>query len=368
MCADMDQVAVSFPGEIGANLSRVESYARSSRSDSTQRAYAHDWAEFDAWCQMMGFDALPATPGAVLAYVTECADLRDGDGVPVYSPSTIGRRVAAINAMHTSSGLISPTVDPSVQTVMAGIRRELSARRPVRRARPLRLSHMGTVVDQLPTTWPACVTACRDRALLLVGFAGGFRRSELSALVWSDISPDESGVAVTVRSSKTDQESVGMVKAIPTAVSHVGLCPVCALAMWARVVLAEGDRTQVMAATLGTWNEQHVCQGDGLARAVGEYGDRPVFVTMNRHGGVGSRALSGHGVSVVVSSRAREAGLGDGFAGHSLRAGFVTEALRSGATYAEVMAQTGHANPATVDVYNRRENPFSGNAASRLGL
>ena len=371
MCAMQEARGSSVEPAAGSGLAevseRAREYARSSLAASTRVAYGRDWGEFEAWAAAEGYRALPASQETVCAYVSQCADLY-ADGQPVFAPATLERRVAAIGSVHQWAGFASPTSGPMVATVLAGVRRELSGKRPVRRMTPLLVKDVRHMVQALPTTWPGCVCAARDEALLLLGWFGGFRRSELAALTWADVAPGEAGLAVTVRGGKTDQTHRGQTKAIPRASAGVVPCPVCALARWARVQLAGGDRVEVMRAVLGKRSGGHCCSGDTFSRARTELAGLPVLPRVNKHGGVTRAPISGHAVALVVADRAAKAGLEGRYGGHSLRAGFVTEALRRGATYAEVMAQTGHTDPATVEIYNRRTNPFGGNAVTRLGL
>ncbi|MPV50127.1 tyrosine-type recombinase/integrase [Pseudactinotalea sp. HY160] len=119
--------------------------------------------------------------------------------------------------------------------------------------------------------------------------------------------------------------------------------------------------------TLRPSTRRHACSGDWLT-AARDLGSLPVILRVDRHGNITGNPLSGHGIAAVVATRATAAGLEGTWGGHSLRAGFITQALRRGATFAEVMAQSGHRNPATVEGYNRQNNPFAANAVMRLGL
>jgi site-specific recombinase XerD len=193
-------------------------FAASARSDATIRAYASDWAGFETWCARQGLLALPSEPGTVALYVADLAS--------TYKPSTISRRLASISVVHGNSGHHSPTQDPRAQTVTRGVRRHVSVKQTA--ARPLSLGDLRQMLAHLPDT----ISGTRDRALLLLGFAGAFRRSELVALDFHDLERRNEGLVVHIRSSKTDQDGAGRQAAIPLGQDH-HTSPVAATDAWA---------------------------------------------------------------------------------------------------------------------------------------
>ena len=181
---------------------------------------------------------------------------------------------------------------------------------------------------------PEGLAGSRDHALLLLGFAGAFRRSELVALNVEDLEKTEDGVVVHIRRSKTDQEAAGRHVGIPYGSTN--LCPVTAPRHWLEAALISSD---------------------------------PVFRKVDRHGHVGAEHLSPSSVAAIVKRAAALAGLApELFSGHSLRAGLATSAAANGATETVIMAQTGHRSTAMVRRYIRRGNLFRQNAASIAGL
>jgi integrase len=241
--------------------------------------------------------------------------------------STIEQRAAAIRWAHEARGFESPTSSKVVRATMQGIRRELG-RAPDRKtpATIERLAAMLAYVDA------STLKGLRDRALLLFGFASAMRRSELVALGVEDLEPIERGLLVTLRRSKTDQEGRGHQQAIPLG-RNPELCPVKALAVWLEAAGVESG---------------------------------PVFRSVTRHGGIGER-LSTKAVADVVKHYARCAGFDPAeFAGHSLRAGFVTSAAEKGARAERIMDHTGHKSVAMVRVYTRRTDAFADHAADGL--
>ncbi len=172
----------------------------------------------------------------------------------------------------------------------------------------------------------------RDRALLLVGFAGGLRRLELAAINLIDIERVREGIILTIRRSKTDQDGVG--RRIGVAFGRTIHCPVRALENWISAVRIE---------------------------------DGPVFRAVDRHGRVSVGRLSGEAVSLIVRDRMAAAGFNpQGYSGHSLRAGFATSATRAGVSTFKIRQQTGHASDAMLSRYVRDGELFLGNAAGVL--
>jgi integrase len=211
---------------------------------------------------------------------------------------------------------------------MAGIRRVKST--APRQKKPVLVADLARMLAALPGD----LGGVRDRALLLVGFAGAFRRSELVALDWADVEFAKEGLVLRIRRSKTDPEGQGRKIAIPYGRSD--LCPVRALAAW---------RDQ----------------------AAGDAG--PVFRPVDRHGNVGRTRLSDRAVARVVQRACRSCGMeGEEFAGHSLRAGFATAAAAGGASERAIMRQTGHRSLPTLRRYIREGSLFTENAVRHSGL
>jgi site-specific recombinase XerD len=305
---DLVPISSSTP-TVPAELEDVAAYVDASLASSTRRAYGAGLADFRAWCATQDLQALPATPECVARYLTALA--KAGRKV-----STIEQRVAAIRWAHEARGLESPTVTKGVRATLRGIRRELGV--APRRKAPATVERIGAMVGHCPAT----LKGRRDRALLLFGFASAMRRSELVSLTPTDLEATDRGLLVTVRRSKTDQEGRGQVRAIPYGRTPE-LCPVRALSAW--------------------------LEAAGIT-------DGPIFRRVDR------RAIAN-----VVKSYAEKAGLDPTeFAGHSLRAGFVTSAAERGRRAERIMDHTGHRSVAMVRVYTRRADAFSDHAGEGL--
>ena len=300
---------------------QVREYIRASKAENTLRGYSADWRDFCAWSDAHCLSPLPATPESVAAYIAECAGrLKVG---------SIQRRLNAITEAHKAVGLESPTHSPMVRNTMKGIRRTKGTA-PVQKAAAL-TDDVRAMVDATD----AGLIGCRDRALILLGFAGAFRRSELVGLDVDDCAFGKDGLTVTLRRSKTDQQGAGRKVGIPYG-ANPDTCPV---------------------RTMQAWKEQAGIDGG------------PLFRSINRHGQVQPGRLSGIDVARVVKKLAKRAGLDPArYAGHSLRAGHATTAAIGGASERSIMNQTGHRSVQMVRRYIRDGSLFRENSAGKLGL
>ena len=255
-------------------------------------------------------------------------------------PSTIGRRVAAIRYAHKLAGHAVPTDDERVKATVRGIRRSLGT--APRKKAP------ATAERIIPMALGAGsnLKALRDRALLLLGFAGAFRRSELVALDCEDIEECETGLRITIRHSKTDQEGAGRTIAI---VRGSIACPVAALRAWRDAVTVSRSETVLYSA------EQAEAATTG-----------PLFRSI-RKGGKVSERLTAQSVAAIVKTHAERVGLDPTlFAGHSLRAGFLTSAAKKGANIFKMMDVSGHRSVDTLRGYVRDAEIFKDHAGSGL--
>lgn len=296
-------------------------FLQNAKAANTRRAYRSDWGHFEAWCAAHGELPLPAAENTLVLYFTDLA--------ASHKTSTLARRVSAISQAHLAAGFESPTRTAVLRNLLAGIRRSKGTAPAVKT--PVLTEDLRLMVQAIPES----LLGCRDRALLLLGFAGGFRRSELVALDCEDLEPSREGVIVTIRRSKTDQEGQGRRIGIP--LGSLPTCPVRSLEKW--------------------------MEAAGIASG-------PLFRPVNRHGRVGSARLSDKAVALVVKRWAEAAGLDkEHYAGHSLRAGLATSAARNGASERAIMRQTGHKSEAMVRKYIREGEVFGAdNAASKTGL
>ncbi len=284
----------------------VGRYVNASKSKNTQRTYASGWRDFEAFCASYNLSPLPASSATVVRYITLLAE---GN-----KPSAIQVKLAAISFSHRLKNLDDPTKAESVRTVMAGIRREHGTA-PDRKA-PVTRVELFRMVSAIGLG----IADTRDRAILLVGFGGCFRRSELAGLTRRDVDFTATGMVITLRQSKTDQEGRGIKKNIPL-LENDELCPVRALRAWLTVAQIESG---------------------------------PIFRRVDRHSHVGNKRLGDHAIAVIVKQAAKRVGLDPArFSGHSLRAGFITQSALDGTPEWEIQEVSTHRNTAVLRDYIR---------------
>lgn len=337
-------------------------------AENTRRSYKTDWDVFAEWCRRRSDPVLPADPWTVASYLTWMANVLDEDGRPFYAPGTISRRLSSINKAHQAHGFAKPGDHPDVAAVIAGIRRKRA--RPAARKSPLLLDQLRWTVEAIDqTSWPAGVIGQRDAAILVIGMVGAFRRSEIAALRVIDVRrhPDD-GLHVSLVKSKTDQEARGFTKALPFG-KNPTTCPPCAFARWIRILAAAGDdRAALMRVVRETRPEAHVCR-EPLPELQAINPLSPLFRPVTKHGTITDRHITGQTVNDLLRRRVAAIELDSAeYGGHSLRAGFITQAFRDGATHHEVMRQSGHRDYRSVDVYSRERDPLQHNAVGKMDL
>ncbi|MBF4996043.1 site-specific integrase [Nocardia sp. BSTN01] len=351
-------------------------YLEASQSPNTVRAYRSDWIGWSAWCAAEARCALPADALDVAVYLAAAADARKASGEWAFGPATLERKSAAIAAVHAANGLPSPTRSDVVRLTLRGIRR---TRRSVpNRKRPVLLHTLAQLLDGLPAPgWPTEPARRRDRLMLLVGFAGALRRSELAGLRVGDVAvtldhrTGEPVLLVRLPATKTDPTGAGAQSVALPRGARPSTCPVCAFAEWIdlREIHAAGGTDD-----LRSWTERAGAAGDihrchGFTGATRVDAQAPLFPPVSRHGGIGAQPISGRAVAELVKRYAARAGLDPAlFSGHSLRAGFATQAALGGASDREIMRQGRWSNPRTVHGYIRTANPLEDNAVTKLGL
>ena len=286
-------------------------FARASKSAATQRAYQADAADFACWCKRQGLQPLPASVDTVAAYLAALA-------AAGLKASTITRRCAGIGYMHRIAGVEPPTTSEAIRAVLSGIRRSIGS--SVTRKAPATAETVGVIIAAIPTD----LRGLRDRALLLVGFAGALRRSELVALDVTDLEESAEGFHVRIRRSKTDQEGQGDFVSIPYGSR---LRPIRALKDWLDAAGIE---------------------------------EGPLFRPIRRECKVvASERLTDRSVANILKTHVEAVGLDPTvFSGHSLRSGFVTSALQAGADVLRVMDVTRHRHINTLKAYDRRAKAF----------
>ena len=286
---------------------------RNSKSTNTLRAYQSDYNDFSLFCSKNGFQVMPTQPKILALYITHLAS---------YSKySTLKRRLASISIIHKTKGHYIDTKHPIIVENLMGIKRTNGSNQKGKK--PLLINDLKVLIEAIDKSKEKNIRKIRDRAIVLIGFSGGFRRSELVDIEYEDIEFVEEGVKIFVKRSKTDQSGEGMIKAIPYF-NNINFCPVKALNKW----LLESELKK-----------------------------GKIF------------NISDKSVALIIKKYANYAGLdANRYAGHSLRSGFATSTAESGAEERNIMAMTGHKSTEMVRRYIKEANLFKNNALNKIKI
>ena len=310
----------------------LQDLTQAARAPSTRRAYASFWRSFEHWCASEAVASLPATPETIGRYLAaQAGRLQVG---------TLEGHLSAILVRHRQAGFLHlDRHHPAIAEILAGLGRLVG--RASRPKEPITARELKGIIRAIPQT----VSWRRDKAILLLGYAGAFRRSELAGLQMRDLCWTSEGVVVRLPRSKEDQTGRGAVKAIPFA-TDPACCPVRAL--------------------------QEVILHMGLD-------DGPVFRRIDRHGNISPQGLSGAAIGEVVkravwhwaratgASRAEADRQAAEVGGHSLRSGLISWAVANGMSDWSIMAVSLHKSRRSLAPYVRRTGLFAGSAAG-IGL
>ena len=292
-----------------AEMLRIYRYKAASKSDKTIEDYRYGWKYFEEFCQPRGSRMIPASPLTICSYATTMAD----KGL---SMNTIRARLAAIGFTHEAAGKPNPIKDFTVKSVLKGIGNKIGT--AVDKKTAIGIKELRDACAMIDTS---DLRGKRDKAMLLVGYFGAFRRSELVGIRLEHITFQADQTKILLKKSKTDQAGKGLIKHIPILeAQHADICPTRALRQyWA----ATGKR-------------------GGL-----------IFRAINRWGHL-SESIGSKEIERLVKRVAESLGLDPAdFAGHSLRSGFVTDATNAEVQDSDIMEQTHHTNRATIDEYRQ---------------
>ena len=286
---------------------------RNSKSANTLRAYQSDYNDFSLFCLKNGFQALPTQPKILALYITHLSS---------YSKySTLKRRLASISILHKTKGHYIDTKHPIIMENLMGIKRTNGSNQKGKK--PLLINELKLLINAIHESNEKDNRKIRDKALVLIGFSGGFRRSELVDIEYEDLEFVSEGVKIFVKRSKTDQSGEGMTKAIPYF-DNEKFCPVSSLKSWIEILdLKKGKIFDV----------------------------------------------SDKSVALIIKKYANYAGLDSNrYAGHSLRSGFATSTAEAGAEERSIMAMTGHKSTEMVRRYIKEANLFKNNALNKIKI
>ena len=286
---------------------------KNSKANNTLRAYQSDFRDFSIFCTKNGFSFMPTQPKIIALYITHLSKS--------LKFSTLKRRIASISVIHKLKGHYLDTKHPIIMENLLGIKRTLGSRQKAKK--PILINDLKLIIKVIDED------KIRDKALILLGFAGGFRRSELVNVYFQDIDFVPEGVKILIRRSKTDQSGEGSIKAIPYF-ENQEFCPVIALKDYLNKKFSNSDKRKK---------------------------EGKIF------------EISDKSVALIIKRYAEKAGLDSSkYAGHSLRSGFATTAAEFGAEERNIMAMTGHKTTQMVRRYIQEANLFKNNALKNIKI
>ena len=284
---------------------------KNSKASNTLRAYQADFRDFSNFCSQNGFKELPANPKILSLYLTQLSSTS--------KYSTLKRRIASIGILHKLKGHYLDTKHPIIVENLMGIKRKFGINQKGKK--PLLINNLKLIINVLDKTKGNINKRLRDRAILLIGFSGGFRRSELANIDYEDLEFVNEGVKIFIKRSKTDQSGEGSIKAIPYFDNEI-YCPVKTLKNWL--------------------NEEKIKTGK-------------IF------------NVSDKTIALIIKKYSNLAGFDSNkYAGHSLRSGFATSAAEAGAEERSIMNMTGHKSTEMVRRYIKEANLFKNNALNKI--
>jgi len=298
---------------------------KSSKANNTLRAYKSDFKDFGAFCAKHGLNSLPSDPKIVSIYLTH---LSKNSKI-----STIRRRLVSISTAHKLKGHYLDTKHPIITENLLGIKRVKGSVQKGKK--PILINHLKSIVNVIDEQNAKEIKNLRDRSIILVGFGGGFRRTELISIDHEDLEFVPEGLKINIRRSKTDQFGEGMIKGLPYFSNEI-YCPVTSLKRWLEISKIKSG---------------------------------PIFRRFSKGSILTDKRLTDQSVVLLIKEYLNLAGIENkNFSGHSLRAGFATVAAESGADERSIMAMTGHKTTQMVRRYIREANIFKNNALSKIKI
>jgi site-specific recombinase XerD len=298
---------------------------KNSKANNTLRAYKSDFRDFGAFCAKHGFNSLPAEPKVVSLYLTHLSAKS--------KISTLRRRIVSIGVVHKIKGHYLDTKHPVIIENLLGIKRKKGSIQTGKK--PILINHLKEIINVIDEQKIEKIKKLRNKTLILIGFGGGFRRTELISIDHEDIDFVQEGVKITVKRSKTDQFGEGMIKGLPYF-SNEKYCPVINLKNWLTLSKIKTG---------------------------------PIFRRFAKGSILTSHRLTDQSVVLIIKDCLKLAGIeNQNFSGHSLRSGFATVAAESGADERSIMAMTGHKTTQMVRRYIKEANLFKNNALNKIKI
>ena len=298
---------------------------KSSKAINTLRAYKSDFKDFGSFCAKHGFNSMPSDPKIVSLYLTHLSSIS--------KVSTLRRRLVSIGVVHKLKGHYLDTKHPIIIENLMGIKRKKGSMQIGKK--PILINHLKQIINIIDKQKIDEIKKLRDRSLILVGFSGGFRRTELISIDHENIDFVEEGVKINLKRSKTDQFGEGLVKGLPYF-NNKKYCPVTSLRNWIKLSKIKTG---------------------------------PIFRRFLKGSILSDQRLTDQSVVLIIKEYLKLAGIENkNFAGHSLRSGFATVAAESGADERSIMAMTGHKTTQMVRRYIREANIFKNNALNKIKI
>jgi site-specific recombinase XerD len=301
---------------------------KNSKANNTIRAYKSDFRDFGGFCAKNGLKSLPADPKIVSLYMTYLST-KDA------KMSTLRRRLVSIGVIHRLKGHYLDTKHPIIIENLMGIKRKKGSYQKGKK--PILINHLKLMIEAIDkdTSDETGIRKLRDKTIILLGFAGGFRRIELISIDFEDLEFVSEGVKIFIRKSKTDQFGEGMIKGLPYFTSQK-YCPVWHLKKWLEI---------------------------------SEIKSGPIFRRFSKGLNLGKNRLTDQSVALFLKKHLLNAGIeNQNYSGHSLRSGFATVTAESGADERSIMAMTGHKTTQMVRRYIKEANLFKNNALNKIKL
>ena len=298
---------------------------KSSKANNTLRAYKSDYKDFGAFCAKHGLSSLPTEPKIVSLYMTHLAKNS--------KISTLRRRLVSISMVHKLKGYYLDTKHPIILENLMGIRRVKGSKQVGKK--PILINHLKSIINAINQHKINDFKKLRDKSIILIGFGGGFRRTELISIDHEDLEFVPEGLKINIKRSKTDQFGEGMTKGLPYFSNKI-YCPVLNLKKWLEISKIKSG---------------------------------PIFRRFSKGLTLTNKRLTDQSVTLLIKEYLNLAGIDSkNFAGHSLRSGFATVAAASGADERSIMAMTGHKTTQMVRRYIREANIFKNNALNKIKI
>ena len=301
---------------------------KNSKANNTIRAYKSDFKDFGGFCAKNGLKSLPTEPKIVSLYMTYLST-KDA------KMSTLRRRLVSIGVIHRLKGHYLDTKHPIIIENLMGIKRKKGSYQKGKK--PILINHLKLIIEEIDkdTSNETGIRKLRDKTIILLGFAGGFRRIELISIDYEDLEFVAEGVKIFIRKSKTDQFGEGMIKGLPYFTNQQ-YCPVWHLKKWLEI---------------------------------SEIKSGPIFRRFFKGLNLGKNRLTDQSVALFLKKYLSNAGIeNQNYSGHSLRSGFATVSAEAGADERSIMAMTGHKTTQMVRRYIKEANLFKNNALNKIKI